>query len=207
MTATDDAAATKLLEEYQLAGGYGRTISEIADMPNASPKVIALLSQWLIELEKRWPGPETEGRALARLSLARALGHKYARKTAAVPALISQFDTAKSIGSRERWAAGHALYDIPAGVDYFDQLAAIATNREFGDDRQMVVSWLAKSRHPDAVAVALSQLDDEAVQGHALEVLSKLRAQGVRDRVEPFLNSKNKWHKRSAERIVRYDES
>ncbi|MGV9822394.1 HEAT repeat domain-containing protein [Nocardia xishanensis] len=207
MTASDDVAAPKLLEEYRLAGGYAQTIPEISKAINISPRGIAVLSQWLSELEERWPGPETQGRELARLTLANALGRKEARKSAAVQALISQFDTAKNTSSRARWAAGNALYDIPAGVEYFDQLAAIATNREFGPDRQMVVSWLAKSRHPNAAAVALSQLDDEAVQGHALEVLSKLRAQGVRDRVEPFLTSKNKWHKRSAERIVRYDES
>ncbi|WP_435590464.1 HEAT repeat domain-containing protein [Nocardia sp. bgisy118] len=207
MTANDDAAASKLLEEYRLAGGYAQIVPEISKSVDVSPQVIAVLSQWLTELETRWPGLETKGRELTRLTLANALGRKEARKSAAVPALISQFDTAKTTSSRARWAAGNALYDIPAGVEYFDQLAAIATNREFGDARQMVVSWLAKSRHPDAVAVALSQLDDEAVQGHALEVLSKLRAQGVRDRVEPFLTSKNKWHKRSAERILRYDES
>ncbi|WP_431955454.1 HEAT repeat domain-containing protein [Nocardia lijiangensis] len=207
MTATDDAAATKLLDEYKLAGGHGGTIPEIAETTTTSPKVIAVLSQWLTELEERWPGPETEGRALARWCLSDALGTKKARDTAAVPALISQFDITKTIGSQARWAAGNALYAIPAGVDYFDQLAAIATNRAFGADRQMIVSWLAKSHHPDAVAVALSQLDDDTVQGHALEVLSKLRAQGIRDRVEPFLSSKNKWHKRCAERILRYDES
>ncbi|MGV9614849.1 HEAT repeat domain-containing protein [Nocardia xishanensis] len=207
MTATDDTAAAKLPEECQLVDRYGRTLYQLAGMLNPPLDVIALLSQWLIELETRWPGAETEGRPLARLTLVSALGHKNARGTAAAQALISQFDTAKTIGSRERWPAGNAIYDIPAGVDYFDQLAAIAKNREFGADRQMVVSWLAKSRHPDAVAVALSQLDDGAVQGHALEVLSKLRARGVRDRVQSFVTSKNKWHKRSADRILRYDES
>ncbi|MGN2637654.1 HEAT repeat domain-containing protein [Nocardia takedensis] len=207
MTPTDDAAANQLLEDYRSAGGYGATIHEISSRTSIKPQAIAVLAQWLVELESRWPGSETEGRQSARIALARALGCKESRKTAAVPALISQFDTGKPIGANARWAAGNALYDIPAEPSYFEELAAIARNREFGMERQMVVLWLGKSRRPEAVEVAVSQLDDESVQGHALEALSKLRAQGVRDVVEPFLTSKNKWHRRSAERILRYDES
>ncbi|MFD6224353.1 HEAT repeat domain-containing protein [Nocardia asteroides] len=207
MTPTDDAAATRLLEEYQRAGGYADTIPEIGSRINNAAPVIVVIAGWLTELEERWPGPETEGRDLARLSLTNALNRKESRKTVAIPALISQFDHTKAASSRTRWAAGNALYKIPAGKEYFEQLAAIAADRAFGADRQMVVDWLGKSRHPDAAAVALAQLDDETVQGHALDALSKLRAQGVRDRVEPFLTSKYPWHRRSAERIIRYDEA
>ncbi len=114
------------------------------------------------------------------------LSRKESRKTAAIPALISQFDHAKTTSSRVRWAAGNALYSIPAGKEYFDQLAVIAADRTFGADRQMVVDWLGKSRHPDAAAVALAQLDDDTVAGHALDALSKLGAQGVSKQVEPF---------------------
>ncbi|WP_067839710.1 hypothetical protein [Nocardia lijiangensis] len=207
MTATDDAAAQQLLKDYHYAGGNGQTIPDISRQPTSTPQIVAVLAGWLSELETRWPGPETEGRELARLTLANALGRKEARKSDAVPALISQFDLTKQTSSRARWAAGNALCDIPADSAYFDQLAAIATNREFGADRQMVISWLAKSRHPNAAALALSQLDDETVQGHVLDALARLRAQGVREQIEPFLTSKNKWHRRSAERIARYDQS
>lgn len=208
MTPTDDDAATRLLADYRAAGGYGATIPEIFERGTDSPAVITVLAEWLTELETRWPGPETEGRNLARKTLSNTLGNKAARKSdAAVPALISQFDAKKEINPHTRWAAGNAIYSIPAGAQYFDQLAAIAANRSFGMERQMVVDWLGKSRHPGAVAVAVAQLDDDTVQGHALEALARLRAQGVRRQIEPFLTSKNKWHRRLAERIARYDES
>ncbi|MET7774042.1 HEAT repeat domain-containing protein [Nocardia sp. NPDC005366] len=207
MTATDDAAATALLADYHRAGGYGATIPDISTQPSITTAAITVLAQWLAELETRWPGPETEGRELTRLTLANALGRKEARTTPVVPALISQFDTAKHTSMRARWAAGNALYNIPAEPTYFDELAAIAGNREFGQERQMVVLWLGKCRRSHAVEIAAAQLDDETVQGHALEALSTLRAQGIRDLVEPFLDSKNKWHRRSAERIIRYDQS
>lgn len=206
MTSTDDAAATCLLEEYRRAGGNADTITDIGNQRSSAPAVIVLVAEWLAELEDRWPGPETEGRELARLSLVNGLNRKESRKTEAIPALIGQFDHAKTMSSYTRWSAGNALYSIPAGKEYFDQLAAIAADRGFGADRQMVVDWLGKSRHPDAAAVAVAQLDDDTVAGHALDALSKLRAQGVSKQVEPFLTSKYPWYRRNAERIIRYDE-
>ncbi|GGK40545.1 HEAT repeat domain-containing protein [Nocardia camponoti] len=207
MTTTDDLGAARLLAEYRSAGGHGSTISGIADSLHYPPFVIELMGEWLIDLEQRWTGPETEKRALARLSLIEALNRKEARKTIAIPALISQFDHEKGIDPSTRWAAGNGIYSIPAGKEFFDELAVIAADRRFGRQRRMVVNWLGKSRHPDAVEVALAQLDDESVQGHALDALSKLRAQGVSKQVEPFQSSEFPWYRRSAERIIRYDEA
>jgi hypothetical protein len=208
LTPTDDASAARLLADYRQAGGPGSTIPEIFERGTDSTTVIEVLAGWLVELETRWPGNETQGRNLARVVLSNALGNKAARKVpAAVPALISQFDPDKEINPDTRWAAGNAIDTIPAGIQYFEQLAAIAADRSFGAQRQMVVDWLGKSRHPDAAAVAVAQLDDETVQGHALEALARLRAQGVRTQIEPFLTSKNKWHRRLADRIARYDQS
>ncbi|MBF6283898.1 HEAT repeat domain-containing protein [Nocardia farcinica] len=206
MTPTDDNAAARLLADYHRARGYADTI---LDIPNRSitPEIITVLPEWLTDLEARWPGDETRGRDLARLSICRALGTKESRKSAAIPALISQFDHAKNINAHTRAAAGIALYDIPADNEYFDQLAAIAADREFGKSRAMVVAWLGKSRHPDAAAVAMTQLNDESVQGNALDALARMRAQGVREQIEPFLNAKQAWHRRLAERIFRYDQS
>lgn len=53
---------------------------------------------------------------------------------------------------------------------------AIANNRALGFSRQMVVQWLWKSQRKDeAGEIALSQLSDESVVGHALEALARLR--------------------------------
>ncbi|SNY88135.1 hypothetical protein SAMN04244553_5097 [Nocardia amikacinitolerans] len=205
MTPTDDAAATRLPEEYRRAGGYADTIPEIGSRPQNSPEVIAVLAQWLTDFEDRWPGAETEAREMVRLNLINALNRKESRKTAAIPALISQFDHTKTINPYVRWAAGNALYSIPASKEYFEELAIIASDRGFGTYRQMVVNWLGKSRHFEAAAVAAAQLDDETVQGHALDALSRLRAKGFRTQVEPFLASKYPWYRRNAERIIRHD--
>ncbi|MFC6010811.1 HEAT repeat domain-containing protein [Nocardia lasii] len=198
--------ATRLLDEYRQAGGYADTIPEIGRRLHDSPAVIVVIAQWLTELEDRWPGPETEGRRLTRLSLTNALNRTASRETTAIPALISQFDYSKAISPQVRWAAGNVIFRIPAGRKYFEELAAIAADRRFGTDRQMVVGWLGKSQHPDAAAVAADQLDDETVQGHALDALSKMRAQGISELVEPFLTSKFPWYRRNAARIIHYDQ-
>ncbi|MFD6388893.1 HEAT repeat domain-containing protein [Nocardia sp. NPDC060259] len=206
MTPTDDRAGTALLDEYRRAGGYARTIFELPDKP-VDTKIIDVLSAWLVDLETRWPGEETSGREMARLMITRALGTKECRKSVAVPALISQFDHAKQLSERTRWAAGNALYDIPAGKEHFDALAAIAADRGFGRSRGMIVTWLGKSRHPDATAVALSLIDDESVEGNALEALAKMRVQGARNQIEPFLSSGKPRIRQLAKRILDHDQS
>lgn len=206
MTPTDDRAGAELLEEYIRAGGYARTIFELPDKP-VDEKIIKALSAWLVELEIRWPGEETRGREMARLMIARTLGTKASRKTMAIPALISQFDHEKNIIMDIRWAAGNALYDIPAGKEYFDELAVIAADRGFGRSRGMIVTWLGKSRHPNAAAVALSLIDDETVEGNALEALAKMRVQGVRKEIEPFLDSEKARIRQLAKRILAHDQS
>ncbi|MFI6573583.1 HEAT repeat domain-containing protein [Nocardia fluminea] len=206
MTPTDDQAGSELLADYQQAGGYARTIFQFPDKP-VDAKIIGVLSGWLVELEIRWPGDETRGRDMARLMIVRALGVKESRKSIAIPALISQFDHAKNIGLDTRWAAGNALYDIPAGREHFDALAAIASDRAFGRSRGMVVTWLGKSRHPEAATVALSLVDDESVEGNALEALAKLRVQGVREQIEPFLSADKSRIRQLAKRILDHDQS
>lgn len=202
-----NSPAEQLISDYRAAGGYAMELGDISRAVKQPAAAVTILATWLSELETRWPGPEDDGRDTARLVLIQALNSRESRKSAAIPALIGQFDRAKPILDNARWSAGNALYDIPAGDAYFDDLAHIAANRELGSTRQMVVNWLGKSKRPEAIDVAVSQLDDEAVQGHALEALAKLRAQGVRAAVEPFAASKNKWHRRTAERILRYLET
>ncbi|MFC6009726.1 HEAT repeat domain-containing protein [Nocardia lasii] len=206
MTPTDDRAGTQLLEEYIQSGGYARTIFELPHKP-VDNRIISVLAAWLSELETRWPGDETSGREMARLMIATTLGNKESRKSVAIPALISQFSHAKPISERSRWAAGNSIYDIPAGKEYFDELAGIAADRGFGRSRGMIVTWLGKSRHPNAAAVALSLIDDETVEGNALEALAKMRVQGVRKEIEPFLDSEKARIRQLAKRILTHDQS
>ncbi|MEU0544935.1 HEAT repeat domain-containing protein [Nocardia sp. NPDC005978] len=199
---TNPSPAELLLSVYRAAGGYGQDVSDIPRQQRQPAEAIAVLAEWLADLEARWPGSEAD-RDTTRLLLIQALNRRESRKSAAIPALISQFDSWKTISENARWSAGNALYDIPADDAYFDELAAIASNGSLGMSRQMVVNWLGKSRRPEAASIAAAQLGDESVCGHALEALAKLRAQGIHEQVEPFAKSKNKWHRRTAERILR----
>jgi HEAT repeat protein len=196
-------AAQRLIGDYRRAGGSAHTLGEIHHFDYQPTAAIPVLAEWLTDLEDRWPGAESEERSRARESLIRALDVKQSRNSAAIPALISQFDTTKTIDEYVRWAAGNSLYDIPADDTHFDDLVRIATDRTLGMSRQMVVNWLWKSRRKDeAGAVALGLIDDETVQGHALEALARLRTQGIREQIEPFLSSKNRYYRQRARRII-----
>ncbi|UFS99127.1 HEAT repeat domain-containing protein [Nocardia huaxiensis] len=204
MTENEFDPGEKLMNDYRMAGGSAREISDLSHPQRQPAAAIPVLARWLSELDLLWPGGESEARRLARLTLIHALTGRESRRTSAIPALLAQLDSRKEIDDFTRWSAGNALYEIPADDGHFDEMARIAQDRSLGTTRQMVVNWLGKSQRPEAAAVASSQLDDETVQGHALDAMSRLRAQGVRNQVEPFTKSKNKWHRRSAERIIRY---
>ncbi|MGV9674780.1 HEAT repeat domain-containing protein [Nocardia sp. NPDC003482] len=197
--------AAELLNDYRSAGGHGRTLSDISGHRRQPKKAIPVLAQWLRELETRWEGGDPAERELARELLIRGLNVPESRNSPAIPALLSQFDRVKAIDELVRWAAGNSLYEIPADDSYFDELVAIALDRSWGMSRQMVVNWLGRSQRKDEAAeAALSLLDDETVQGHALEALARLRTQGIRDVIEPFTKSKNRWHRRTATRILNH---
>ncbi|MFF0491307.1 HEAT repeat domain-containing protein [Nocardia sp. NPDC004068] len=197
--------ARALLSDYRKAGGAGQKLSDIAHFHRQPKSAVPVLAEWLDDLEARWGNTNVEERELARLMLVRALGSPSSRRTTAIPALIGQFDHSKKLSDKVLWAVGNSLYTIPADDAYFDDLVRIALDRTWGINRQMIVNGLGRSQRKDeAASVALSLLDDETVQGHALEALAQLRTQGIRDRIEPFTKSKNRWHRRTATRILNH---
>ncbi|MFF0491308.1 HEAT repeat domain-containing protein [Nocardia sp. NPDC004068] len=197
--------ARKLMYEYRLSGGSGQELSWLTQQHRQPEKAIPVLVDWLDHLEERWENEDVEERELARILLIEALGTPSSRETAAIPALIAQFDHSKGLSVNTLWAAGNSLYRIPADDTYFDQLVGIALDPSWGSGREMVVDWLGRSQRKDEAAeAALSLLDDETVQGHALEALAQLRTQGIRDVIEPFTKSKNRWHRRTATRILNH---
>lgn len=49
-----------------------------------------------------------------------------------------------------------------------------------------------------AEKIALELLEQEGVQGHAINALGKLRSVRAIEEIENFLSSKNEWHRREA---------
>jgi HEAT repeat protein len=101
-----------------------------------------------------------------------------------------------------KWAIGNAL-SVVADDRVFEQLAAIAEDKRHGHDREMVALALGNMKDPRAVDVLVRLLDDDQVAGHAIMALGKLRARGVRSKIEPFLDHPKTWVRREARKALK----
>lgn len=192
---------SEIVAEIAEAGLIVDSVQHLVQSSDPYPEAISVLIEWLTYLEQKIPGPETAYRQSLREDLIRALTVKEARGTDAVHTISAQFDIDPPINESVLWAAGNALHEI-ADDALFDDMAKIATNPDHGRARKMVVSWLGKSKHPLATTTALSQLDDCVVTGHAIIALGELKPPGIRDRIEPFLGSENKWIQKEARKTL-----
>ncbi|MEU8895752.1 hypothetical protein [Nocardia sp. NPDC048505] len=183
-----DRAYTALLDELAGAGVEVSSVSDLINTRDPYPAAVPILIDWLANLDQKMPGPEEGLKKGLREALIRSLIVKEAKNTAALPALLAQFDLYDRIAPNVLWAAGYALaWLAPAG--YYDRIAPLAADRRYGLGRRELILWLGKSRNPEATAIILDQLDDPAVATAALQALARRKPAGVRGVVEPYLNS------------------
>jgi len=111
--------------------------------------------------------------------------------TEAAHALIREFRQLPSFTfqSRVRWTIGNALACI-ADDRVYEEVVSIATNRDYGIDREMVVVALGRMKNPAVVDVLIKLLKDPVVTLHALEALRMIgsRARLALSHVEAYLD-------------------
>jgi len=135
-------------------------------------------------------------------AIVRALSVPWARPIAQLP-LIDAF--AAHPGEEFdglRWAVGNAL-DVVSDDAIFDEIVGLATNAEFGRSRQMVVLSLKNMKRPDAIPVLRSLLEDDAVSGHAIMALGRLKAKVARAEIETFLTHERPWVRTEAKKALK----
>ncbi len=94
------------------------------------------------------------------------------------------------------------------GLGYFDVIAEIVSDKSHGMTRQMMVLLLGKSKQNKerAEKIALELLEQEDVQGHAINALGNLRSVRAIEAIENFLSSKNEWHRREVRTALKNTE-
>lgn len=158
-----------------------------AHTPNYQ-NAIPVLTQWL----SRATEPDNLD------SLAKALHHPVARKLALKPLIDLFTDTNHPLDDKHwRWSVGDAIGTL-WDDRYFDDLSSIVTDRRYGAERQMIVEGMGRSKHPAAVDVLISVLDDPSVEGHALSALRRLRTERARPYFEERLNHEIDWIRKEA---------
>lgn len=180
-----------LLSELNAAGFPDTSLAGLRNSGRRYTKAVPILLRWL----------QTDD-LLLKEQIVRALSYPWARETA-LPALLKEFESlpldGKPLTSSVRWAVGNALETMWDDT-YFDDLAAIASNRDYGDSRQMVVLGLGKSRRTEAINLLLSLLAEEDVNGHATSSLAKLAHPDAAAGLEAMLGDKRAWVRKDAKR-------
>ncbi|MCS5517870.1 hypothetical protein, partial [Curtobacterium flaccumfaciens] len=139
-TAEEAAEQSAILADLRALGYDFSNLSVFAEARIRYKDAIPLLIEWLGKA--RTPAMQQD--------LAHALSNPSAKGTA-MPALIGAFRNFTDEADT-RWAVGASIES--AYVDtYFDDVAALALDRNYGDARQMVALALGKSKRPEAVDV------------------------------------------------------
>lgn len=115
--------------------------------------------------------------------IVRTLSVPWAKPDAA-PALIAAFRRSSEPGEFHlRWAIGNAL-DVVATEAELHDLLALAQDKRYGAEREMLMLALARIKKPGVVDALIASLDDPAVAAHAAGALGRLRARSAREPLE-----------------------
>jgi hypothetical protein len=185
-------AAAPVLTDLALAGCDVATIGELRQRGPAATAAVPILVHWL---------PRVTDTAV-KADIVRALGGGSWAKAAA-PALIEEFRRAPAgDGPGRRWQIGEALASA-ATDEVFDDIMALARERGYGRDREMVVLALGNMRNPRAVDVLLELARDDEVAGQAATALGVLRAEQARPILTELAGHPKTWVRKEAEKALR----
>ncbi|WIE83497.1 HEAT repeat domain-containing protein [Curtobacterium sp. MCPF17_021] len=184
-TAEEAAEQSAILADLRALGYDFSNLSVFAQAGVRYKDAVPLLIEWLRKATT--PAMQQD--------LARALSNPSAKGTA-MPALIEAFrNFTDEAGTR--WAVGNSIET--AYVDtYFDDVAALALDPQYGGARQMVALALGKSKRPETVDVLLQLMDDHDISGHAVFALSKRPNPRAREALEEKLTDDRPWVRKKA---------
>ena len=182
-----------LVEELRAAGFDIETVSDLYNRPidyKDYKEAIPILLRWLPEADPA-----------IKESIVRALSVRWARPVAA-RAMIEEFRRAKEIGDEAlAWAVGNAI-NVVADKTHIEDLLELVSDRSYGSARQMVVLALGRWRDSRIAPVLVALLDDPEVNGHVLSALRQSKVSVPREAVEPFLEDRRAWVRRSAKVLL-----
>lgn len=184
-TPEEAAEQSAILADLRALGYDFSNLSAFAQSGIRYKAAVPMLLEWL--RKARTP--------MMQRAVARTLTNPSAKGTA-MPALVEAFRNFTDEADT-RWAVGNSIET--AYVDtYFDHVAALALDPQYGRARQMVALALGKSKRPEAVDVLLQLMDDHDISGHAVFALSKRPNPQAREAFEEKLTDDRPWVRKKA---------
>lgn len=184
-------AAEPVLEELQNAGFSVRAVRELRALGADSQAAIPILIRWL-PLVSYQPLKE---------DIVRTLSVPWAKPVAARP-LLEEFKRLSEIEDAGfRWTIASAL-EVVADKGVLDDLIQLVQDPTQGKAREMLAMALAQIADARVVAVLRDLLEDEAVVGHAIMALGKLRARAALSELERLQKHPKEWVRQEAKKAV-----
>ncbi len=101
-----------------------------------------------------------------------------------------------------KWAIGNTL-SIIKDKESIPELIQLASQREHGHSRQMIVVALGQMKAEEALPVLIDLLDDETVAGHAVSALSYFAKPELIPHLEPFTSHEKTWIRNEAKKAIK----
>ncbi|MFC9892508.1 HEAT repeat domain-containing protein [Nocardia sp. NPDC127579] len=177
----------RIMEELAAVGVPCYTLSDLSNGPRTIPQGIPIFIDWLTDLEKKIPGPETEHRSGIRAGLIRNLIDPAARgNQQAIDLLIAQLNRRPPLPLPHRdWAC--TGLGLIATKHNFEQIAELLSDLPEGTHRGDLVAYLGKVKTVEARELAISYLGSGARES-AIKALVQMKATGVRHLIEPLVD-------------------
>jgi HEAT repeats len=189
--AINSAAAAPVVQELVTAGFSITTIADLHNKRLDYEAAVPILLAWLPKVQN----------VDVKQDIVRCLSTPHAKPMAA-RLLINEFRLSKDERPTGlRWTIGNAL-EVVADDTVVDDMIELATDRQYGKAREMLVMGLGNMSEQLVVPVLLALLNDDDVSGHAIKALGRLSPPSARASVEPFLKHPKEWVRQGAAKTL-----
>ncbi|SDS98350.1 HEAT repeat domain-containing protein [Microterricola viridarii] len=179
-----------ILADLRAAGFEFDSVDALRESGTRSVDAIPILVGWLPRIEN----------SRVKMSVVRALSVSWARPAANKP-LVAEFIRDAPGDPFAGWLIGSAL-SVTADSSIVEQLVELLGTPRYGMARQMLPYALARCRDARVVPALLAALPDDQVRAQTIDALATVKAAGIRDRIEPYLEDPSSLVRRLAKKAL-----
>lgn len=186
----------RVAAELQKAGIKVNGVYDLVNTRRSYKEVIPLLVRLLPSVKD----DRIKEGVVRALAVKEAVGEHVSR------AMIREFEaispSAPPSEQALKWAIANTL-SVVARDSVFEEIAALARDKQHGKAREMLAVALGNMKDPRAIDALVELLNDDEVAGHALIALGKLKAVKAKPAIERFLDHPKPWVRKEAERALK----
>lgn len=151
------------------------------------------LSEMILSLYRE---AELENEKLALLDDLYATGYDKDKLTE----IILEAFFSKKVSSH-LWQYGDLLYKMKR-YKYLDQYISIIKDKTYGEDRQMVVCLVGKSKKEKVIPILKELLNDDTIEGHVVDALTNFSGEDIVNIMEKYSKCDRIWIRNMAKNYL-----